>query len=311
MSILKAVTLISRTARAAPLRSACYASGLKRLTTAWPRCYSDHSKTSEPSPAKPETVATKAQAQVADGVVHIALSLPSVGQTQFTLLPGLSLGHLIRDIKDEDDEVSVVKATGKDGIALAQSTLLQQALVQPFSLQVNDTVHSFSPVTAWPKPGSQDASALIDRLAMSVQVLEAEQHRRQQLRDLLAQTQAELEPMEAARVACEASANAAARRQAWLGFAWLGFGFGFLGRLTWVDYSWDLMEPVTYFVGLTANLCVFAYYLLTQRDHSMEVRRERIELDKFHSVASKHNLDVELYNKLKAQMASYKSQLRQ
>eukprot|EP00730_Choanoeca_flexa_P007204 TRINITY_DN12295_c0_g5_i2.p1 TRINITY_DN12295_c0_g5~~TRINITY_DN12295_c0_g5_i2.p1 ORF type:complete len:110 (+),score=21.70 TRINITY_DN12295_c0_g5_i2:408-737(+) len=56
-------------------------------------------------------------------------------------------------------------------------------------------------------------------------------------------------------VALQNRANAAARRQAWLGFAGLGFGFGFLYRLTWFDYSWDLMEPVTYFVGLSVNIC--------------------------------------------------------
>lgn len=32
-----------------------------------------------------------------------------------------------------------------------------------------------------------------------------------------------------------------------LGFMTLQYGF--LARLTWWEYSWDLMEPVTYFIG--------------------------------------------------------------
>ncbi len=40
---------------------------------------------------------------------------------------------------------------------------------------------------------------------------------------------------------------------------------GFLGRLTFVNYSWDIMEPITYFVTYGTSILCFAYYLLTRQ----------------------------------------------
>lgn len=34
----------------------------------------------------------------------------------------------------------------------------------------------------------------------------------------------------------------------WAGLAYMGFQFGLLARLTWWEYSWDIVEPITYFV---------------------------------------------------------------
>ena len=41
--------------------------------------------------------------------------------------------------------------------------------------------------------------------------------------------------------------------------------FGVLARLTWWEYSWDIMEPVTYFVTTGTAICCYGYFLLTQQ----------------------------------------------
>ena len=43
----------------------------------------------------------------------------------------------------------------------------------------------------------------------------------------------------------------------------MGLQFGFLARLTWWEYSWDIMEPVTYFVTYGTAMAMYAYHLLT------------------------------------------------
>jgi hypothetical protein len=43
-------------------------------------------------------------------------------------------------------------------------------------------------------------------------------------------------------------AGAERRTTTWAGLALMGVQFGALARLTWEEYSWDIMEPITYFV---------------------------------------------------------------
>lgn len=38
-----------------------------------------------------------------------------------------------------------------------------------------------------------------------------------------------------------------------------------LDRLTWWEYSWDIMEPVTYFVTYGTAMAAYAYYVLTKQ----------------------------------------------
>ena len=51
----------------------------------------------------------------------------------------------------------------------------------------------------------------------------------------------------------------------WAGLGWMSLQFGFFARLTWWDYSWDIMEPVTYFVGYGTSVLIFAYFILTRQ----------------------------------------------
>ena len=45
----------------------------------------------------------------------------------------------------------------------------------------------------------------------------------------------------------------------------MGLQFGVLARLTWWEYSWDIMEPVTYFVTYGTTIAMYAYYVCTKQ----------------------------------------------
>lgn len=47
--------------------------------------------------------------------------------------------------------------------------------------------------------------------------------------------------------------------------------FGFLARLTWWEYSWDIMEPVTYFVTYAGSMLFYAYFVLTREVSALSV----------------------------------------
>lgn len=54
-------------------------------------------------------------------------------------------------------------------------------------------------------------------------------------------------------------------RALWVGLALLSVQGGALAWLTWWVYSWDVMEPVTYFITYATSMGAFAYYVLTKQ----------------------------------------------
>jgi Mitochondrial calcium uniporter len=51
----------------------------------------------------------------------------------------------------------------------------------------------------------------------------------------------------------------------WVGLGLMSVQFGILARLTWWEYSWDIMEPVTYFVTYGTAMACYAYFVLTKQ----------------------------------------------
>ncbi|KAG6599627.1 V-type ATPase, G subunit [Phytophthora cinnamomi] len=68
----------------------------------------------------------------------------------------------------------------------------------------------------------------------------------------------------------EAEVHVAARRmpnaQKWLGLTGLTGFYGALMYCVWDVYSWDVMEPITYFIGFTAVLGNSFYSTITKKD---------------------------------------------
>lgn len=54
-------------------------------------------------------------------------------------------------------------------------------------------------------------------------------------------------------------------RMIWLGLGAMSIQVGIMARLTWFDYSWDIVEPISYFVSYAAVIGVYAYYVLTRK----------------------------------------------
>lgn len=119
----------------------------------------------------------------------------------------------------------------------------------------------------------------------------------------------------------------------WVGLGMMGVQFGILARLTWWEYSWDIMEPVTYFVTYGTAMAAYAYYCLTKQVSRVEVRvprsplnapfcsvrpqeynmpdvKDRQYLITMHKKARKHNFDVDQYNQLKRELADVQTDLR-
>lgn len=68
----------------------------------------------------------------------------------------------------------------------------------------------------------------------------------------------------------------AERRTTWVlwgGMAYMSTQFGILARLTWWEYSWDIMEPVTYFITYGTAMAMYAYFVLTRQVRHQETQQ--------------------------------------
>lgn len=86
--------------------------------------------------------------------------------------------------------------------------------------------------------------------------------------------------------------------------------FGILARLTWWEYSWDIMEPVTYFVTYGTAMAGYAYYCVTKQEYLLEDVRDRQYLIAMHKKAKKQGLDLLQYNALRRQIVEIEEDLR-
>lgn len=80
-----------------------------------------------------------------------------------------------------------------------------------------------------------------------------------------------------ARAQLAKTAEAQSSRVVWTGLAMLSVQGGALAWLTWWVYSWDVMEPVTYFITYATSMGAFAYYVLTKQvGQRLKNRRNRL-----------------------------------
>ena len=80
----------------------------------------------------------------------------------------------------------------------------------------------------------------------SFQALNVEEYQVQQEQKLVRELEAmkdELAPLEDCRKILAEQAERRANNLTWLGLGLMSVQFGILARLTWWEYSWDIMEP--------------------------------------------------------------------
>ncbi|KAE8664295.1 Calcium uniporter protein 5 [Hibiscus syriacus] len=69
-------------------------------------------------------------------------------------------------------------------------------------------------------------------------------------------------------------------------------------RLTFWEFSWDVMEPITFFTTATGIIIGYAYFLLTARDPSYQDLLKRLFLRRQRKIFQKHGFDVARFKEL-------------
>ncbi|XP_070712075.1 calcium uniporter protein, mitochondrial-like [Pempheris klunzingeri] len=250
------------------------------------------------------------------GRLVLEVPLPSRNEKcLFFLRPMLmSVGDLISDLQREDPGATA-SVFSKDGERIANSTLIDALLDKDFELVINDAVYNISSpekvcTSSEHAMELEDMKHVVHLLHTALHLPEHHLLKERQLLERLDNLKQELSPLEKMKAQLSHTAEFHSSRITWTGMALLSVQGGALAWLTWWVYSWDVMEPVTYFITYGTSMGVFAYYVLTKQDYIYPDVKDRQFLHYFYKGASKKKFNVDKYNELKEELFQVEEDLR-
>ncbi|KAL5582781.1 hypothetical protein UlMin_015223 [Ulmus minor] len=96
----------------------------------------------------------------------------------------------------------------------------------------------------------------------------------------------------------DVTAHSHVRRVLWSGLVLALFQVGLFFRLTFWEFSWDVMEPVAFFTTTTGLVVGYAYFLITSRDPTYQDFMKRLFLSRQRKLFKKRNFDLERFKEL-------------
>ncbi|XP_078499481.1 calcium uniporter regulatory subunit MCUb, mitochondrial-like [Lissotriton helveticus] len=251
------------------------------------------------------------------GLPVINVPLPSRKELcQFTVKPMvMTVGHFLQDMQREDKGIDTASILSTDGARISSNTLMEVVLRNNFTLLINNATYQVEPPIV-DKVNRENASEMdnIKSLVHSLYTaLHLEGHQLRKERGLLQKLdnlQEQLQPLESMKFGILQNAQGKTTRLLWIGLALLSTQGGAMAWLTWWVYSWDIMEPVTYFFTYGSAIAFYAYFVLTRQDYVYPEIKDRQLLNYFYKSARRKSFDVEQYNKLKEELSETEANLR-
>ncbi|XP_036046787.1 calcium uniporter regulatory subunit MCUb, mitochondrial isoform X2 [Onychomys torridus] len=244
------------------------------------------------------------------GLPLVTLTLPSRKERcQFVVKPMLTtVGSFLQDLQNEDKGIKTAALTTADGSEIPASTLMDTLLMKDFKLIINKLAYNVQ-CHKKEKPSEvhmvemENMKSLVHRLFTVLHLEEFQKKRERHLMAKIDHLKEQLQPLEQVKARIEAQSEAKTSGLLWMGLALLSVQGGALAWLTWWVYSWDVMEPVTFFLTFANSMAFFAYFIITRQNYTYSSVRSRQFLQFFHRKSQGQCFDVELYNKLKEDLA--------
>ncbi|KAH7520081.1 hypothetical protein FEM48_Zijuj08G0106100 [Ziziphus jujuba var. spinosa] len=117
----------------------------------------------------------------------------------------------------------------------------------------------------------------------------------------------ELEEMEKQKAEIDKKAKSLVRRELWGGLGFLVVQTAGFMRLTFWELSWDVMEPICFYVTSTYFMAGYAFFLRTSIEPSFEGFYHSRFSAKQRKLMKLHNFDIGRYNQLKKAFHPYPS----
>lgn len=114
----------------------------------------------------------------------------------------------------------------------------------------------------------------------------------------------ELEEMEKVKAGIDERANTLVRRELWAGLWFLvAQSLGFM-RLTFWELSWDVMEPICFYVTSMYCMAGYTFFIRTSKEPCFEGFYQSRFASKQKRLMKLHNFDIGRYKELKAAVPS-------
>ncbi|XP_015697892.2 calcium uniporter protein 6, mitochondrial-like [Oryza brachyantha] len=108
----------------------------------------------------------------------------------------------------------------------------------------------------------------------------------------------ELKQLQEKKEEIDRVAHKQVRRILWSGLGFFMCQVGLFFRLTFWEFSWDVMEPIAFFTTASGLLVGYAYFLITSRDPTYQDFMERLFLSRHRKLCARHRFDMEKYIEL-------------
>ncbi|KRZ14403.1 putative 26S protease regulatory subunit 10B [Trichinella zimbabwensis] len=220
-----------------------------------------------------------------------------------------TVGDIASLIRKEHQNVCSVQFYTCDNLRFAYSSPFESLLKSTFYLRINDSVHLVQ------VPPDFYEKLLETRSTDIVRLMElfgtAQKSNENTIIENLKLLKQELQPLENKLQILSEKARLKSKRLMWLGLGFLGIQAGILARFTWWEYSWDVMEPVTYFVTYGSMLFSYCYFLLTRESNEYPLIDKRLSMSFTYKAADRHGFDFKRYNELKESCRRLEEELRE
>jgi len=115
----------------------------------------------------------------------------------------------------------------------------------------------------------------------------------------LALIRKEVAPLELAQLELERQASRRAKQIMWASLGYCVIQAALVGRLTWWELSWDVMEPVTYMLTFVTAIIGLTYFNLTDTEYTYEGLKRTLTNRKLAKLYRSKGFDAATFEKLK------------
>ncbi|PKA60297.1 hypothetical protein AXF42_Ash008356 [Apostasia shenzhenica] len=108
----------------------------------------------------------------------------------------------------------------------------------------------------------------------------------------------ELHRLQKSKEEIDMLAHKQVRRILWSGLGFFIVQVGLFFRLTFWEFSWDVMEPIAFFTTTAGILVGYGYFLITARDPTYQDLMKRLFLSRQRKLIQKKNFDMDRFVEL-------------